>query len=58
MSVTLRGGNDVKNDSYERVDFQIKERGVYGDLAISASLTKGELQKLVDFLRRCEQVLK
>lgn len=44
--------------SYGRVSLTIKERGVCGDISIAASLDKKDLKKLLEFLRRAEQVLR
>lgn len=56
LRVALRNYDEAKG-SYQRLDLEIHERGVCGDLSLQASLNKDQLKKLVDFLKRSEHVL-
>lgn len=56
LRVSLRGYDETKS-SYGRVDLEIRQRGVCGDLSLQASLNKSELKNLIAVLKRSEQVL-
>lgn len=56
LRVSLREYNE-ESGKYGALELEIREVGMCGDVSLYAKVSRSELKNLLDFLRRCDQVL-